>query len=99
MLAPTSWRPPCAPPTHCCGRCSACATTRTDAPGTWQRDVDPHGWLSGSPLNHTAVYQATGMILAQLQVSPGAALSGFRAYAFVHDRTILEVARDVVHGG
>jgi hypothetical protein len=59
-------------------------------------DVDPHGWLSGSPLNHTAVYQATGMIMVQLALSPEAALSRLRASAFVQDRPIDEVARDVV---
>jgi AmiR/NasT family two-component response regulator len=58
--------------------------------------VDPHGWLSGSPLNHTAVYQATGMIMVQLALSPEAALSRLRASAFVQDRPIDEVARDVV---
>ena len=59
-------------------------------------EVDPHGWLSGSPLNHTAVYQATGMIMVQLALSPEAALSRLRASAFVQDRPIDEVARDVV---
>ena len=59
-------------------------------------EADPHGWLSGSPLNHTAVYQATGMIMVQLALSPEAALSRLRASAFVQDRPIDEVARDVV---
>jgi hypothetical protein len=58
--------------------------------------VDPHGWLSGSPLNHTAVYQATGMIMVQSALSPEAALSRLRASAFVQGRAIDEVARDVV---
>jgi hypothetical protein len=59
-------------------------------------EVDPHRWLSGSPLNHTAVYQATGMIMIQLALSPEAALSRLRAAAFVQSRAIDEVARDVV---
>jgi hypothetical protein len=58
--------------------------------------VDPHGWLSGSPLNHTAVYQATGMIMVQLALSPPAALSRLRASAFVQGRPIDGVAREVV---
>jgi hypothetical protein len=58
--------------------------------------VDPHGWLSGSPLNHTAVYQATGMIMIQLALPPEAALSRLRASAFVQGRPIDEVAHDVV---
>jgi len=58
--------------------------------------VDPHGWLSGSPLNHVAVYQATGMVMVQLALSPEAALSRLRAAAFVQGRAVDEVARDVV---
>jgi GAF domain-containing protein len=58
--------------------------------------VDPHGWLSGSPLTHIAVYQATGMIMVQAALSQEAALSRLRASAFVQDRGIDEVARDVV---
>jgi GAF domain len=58
--------------------------------------ADPHGWLTGSPLDHTQVYQATGMVMAQLDVPAETALSRLRAYAFVHDRTIDDIARDVV---
>lgn len=53
-------------------------------------------WLDGSPLRHTEVYQATGMVMAQIGTDPENALSRMRAYAFVHDRAIDEVARDVV---
>jgi GAF domain-containing protein/ANTAR domain-containing protein len=60
------------------------------------RSADPHGWSTGSPLNHTAVYQATGMIMAQLDVPAETALSRLRAHAFVHDRSIDDIARDVV---
>jgi hypothetical protein len=67
-----------------------------DDPGRPGVGVNPHGWLSGSPLHHTEVYQATGMIMAQLAASPEAALSRLRASAFVQDRAIDEVARDVV---
>jgi hypothetical protein len=66
------------------------------APGDGDRGVDPSGWLSGSPLNHTAVYQATGMVMVQLALSPEAALSRLRASAFVQGRAIDEVAGDVV---
>ena len=59
-------------------------------------EADPHGWLVGSQLNHTAVYQATGMIMVQLALSPEAALSRLRASAFVQGRPVDEVARDVV---
>jgi hypothetical protein len=60
------------------------------------REVDPHGWLSAAPLQHTAVYQATGMIIAQLDVAPETALAKLRAFAFVHDRPIAEVAGEVI---
>ena len=60
------------------------------------REVDPHGWLSASPLHHTAVYQATGMIIAQVDASPETALAKLRAFAFVHDRPIAEVAGEVI---
>jgi hypothetical protein len=59
-------------------------------------ELDPHGWLAGRPAEHGEVYQATGMVLAQLGVSAGSALARLRAYAFVHDRPINEVAHDVV---
>ena len=58
--------------------------------------ADPHGWLTGSPLDHIEVYQATGMIMVQLDVPAETALSRLRAHAFVHDRSIDDIARDVV---
>jgi hypothetical protein len=54
------------------------------------------GRKPGSELNRLEVYQATGMVLEQMQVTPNAALSALRAYAFAHNKTILEVAREVV---
>jgi hypothetical protein len=42
------------------------------------------------------VYQASGMIMAQLGVPIDEALARLRAYAFAHDRPINDVARDVV---
>lgn len=58
--------------------------------------ADPHGWLLGAPLERTEVYQATGMIIAQLDVSAETALARLRAFAFSHDRPIDDVARDIV---
>jgi hypothetical protein len=58
--------------------------------------ADPHGWLTGSPLDHIEVYQATGMIMVQLELPAEMALSRLRGYAFVNDRTIDDIARDVV---
>lgn len=59
-------------------------------------DVHVEGWLADVPLERLEVYQATGMIMAQLEVTPDAALATLRAHAFVHDRPIDAVARDVV---
>jgi hypothetical protein len=59
-------------------------------------DVDVEGWLADVPLERAEVYQATGMLISQLEVSPDAALATLRAHAFVHDRPIDAVARDVV---
>ncbi len=42
------------------------------------------------------VYQASGMVAAQLEVSVGQALLRLRAHAFGNDRSLDEVARDVV---
>lgn len=42
------------------------------------------------------VHQASGMIAAQLDVSVGQAMIRLRAHAFGNDRTLAEVARDVV---
>ena len=58
--------------------------------------VDLESWLVEMPLERAEVYQATGMIIAQLAISPDAALATLRAHAFVHDRPIDAVARDVV---
>ncbi|NUP21202.1 MAG: GAF and ANTAR domain-containing protein [Streptomyces sp.] len=53
-------------------------------------------WLSGLATDHNVVYQATGMIMAQLAVGTAEALARLRAHAFAYGRTALDVARDVV---
>ena len=58
--------------------------------------MDVEDRLAEMPLERAEVYQATGMIIAQLGLSPAAALATLRAHAFVHDRPIDAVARDVV---
>ena len=42
------------------------------------------------------IHQATGMVTAQLEVSPGDALARMRAYAFAEHRLLGDVAHDVV---
>ena len=42
------------------------------------------------------VHQASGMVAAQLEIGVGEALVRLRAYAFANDRSLSEVAEDVV---
>ncbi|KIH98782.1 hypothetical protein LP52_11410 [Streptomonospora alba] len=61
--------------------------------------ADPHAHESGSlPLNRgrEQVHQATGMVLAALDVSAASALDRLRAYAFASERGLEEVAADIV---
>lgn len=53
-------------------------------------------WLSGLAGPHDEVYQAVGMIMVQLGVGSDEALARLRAHAFADDRTVLDVAHDVV---
>jgi hypothetical protein len=51
----------------------------------------------GSAFSHRAeVHQATGMVLAQLGISAEDALVRLRAHALVHQRLLIDVARDVI---
>lgn len=62
-------------------------------------DNGPDGdepWLSGLASEYDEAYQAIGMIMAQLRVGADEALARLRAHAFAHNRTALEVAREVV---
>jgi hypothetical protein len=54
------------------------------------------GWLDHGLGHRAEVHQATGMVLVQLSVGPADALARMRAYAFVHQRLLIDVARDVV---
>jgi hypothetical protein len=45
---------------------------------------------------HYGVHQAAGMVAVQLQISVGQALVRLRAFAFANDRSVTEVAHDVV---
>ncbi|MCI2423340.1 GAF and ANTAR domain-containing protein [Saccharopolyspora sp. K220] len=65
------------------------------AGGTLDNDGSSQ-WTSGYPLHRAEVHQATGMIMAQANVSAEAAVAMLRASAFANDRPIDEVAQDVV---
>ncbi|WP_128433928.1 GAF and ANTAR domain-containing protein [Streptomyces cyaneus] len=59
-------------------------------------DQDGERWLSGLAADHDQVYQATGMIMAQLGVGTDEALARLRAHAFADGSTALDVARAVM---
>ncbi|MGI5456385.1 GAF domain-containing protein [Streptomyces sp. CA-249302] len=52
-------------------------------------------WLEDLATDHE-IHQATGVVMAQLGVGADVALARLRARAFARDRTVTEVARDVV---
>jgi hypothetical protein len=70
--------------------------TNGDRPDTRTRGDGGGAWWEGMHSDRAEVHQATGMILAQLDIPAQDAFVRLRAYAFAHDRPLSEVARDVV---
>jgi hypothetical protein len=67
----------------------------------WQADAPPGtlAWqLERAPQHKVEVHQASGRISVQVGVSLEDALVLLRAYAFSHDRPIIDVAADVAAG-
>lgn len=61
------------------------------------RDSDGRNETASEPwLTRSRVHMATGMVVAQLRVSPQDALALIRAYAFAHDQSINRIAEDIV---
>lgn len=58
--------------------------------------VTPDQSVTGSWAERTRIYQATGMVTEQLDVSPDDAAALLRAHAYAASRTLLEVAVDVI---
>ncbi|MEJ3654024.1 GAF and ANTAR domain-containing protein [Actinomycetes bacterium KLBMP 9759] len=54
------------------------------------------GWLDHVVGHRAEVHQATGMVLMQLGISATDALARLRGHAFVKQRLLIDVARDVV---
>lgn len=50
----------------------------------------------GRPYSRRVVHQATGMALAQLNVSAADALLIIRGHAYANNRSVLDIARDIV---
>lgn len=62
-------------------------------------DTDiPYDVTTSSVMVHAEVHQATGMVSVQLDVSLDDAFVRLRAHAFAAERSLLDVARDVVTG-
>jgi GAF domain-containing protein len=59
-------------------------------------DPGDGAWLDHSVHGRAEIHQATGMVLAQLGISAADALARMRAYAYVEQRLLGEVAHDVV---
>lgn len=54
-------------------------------------------WSQLESLERVEVYQATGMVMAQLKTGPTEALARLRAHAFTHNLTATEVAWAIVN--
>jgi len=65
-------------------------------PGDGDAHGDGDGWLDPASSARAEVHQATGMVLVQLDVGAEVALARMRAHAFVEQRLLIDVARDVV---
>ena len=59
-------------------------------------DPAADAWAELTALSRTEVSQATGMLVAQLEVEPAEALVRLRAHAYSTGRSATEVARDIV---
>lgn len=86
-------------------RADAMAATRIAAMLLLARYTEPPGTATAVPDdaevmslldNRAEVHQATGMVLTQLGVTPQEALARMRAHAFLHQRLLIDVARDIV---
>ena len=59
-------------------------------------DPDSDSWAELNTLSRAEVSQATGMLVAQLEVEPAEALVRLRAHAFATGRSATDVARDIL---
>ena len=78
-------------------RAWALALARVASRGVVEMVEDGFDDTSGAMLRHRhEVHQAQGMVMAQLEVDATDALARLRAHAWLHDRSLVELARDVV---
>lgn len=59
-------------------------------------DPESNAWAELNALSRTEVSQATGILMAQLELDAAAALARLRAHAYATGRTTTDVARDVI---
>lgn len=59
-------------------------------------DPDSDAWFELATLSRAEVGQATGMLVAQLEITPAVALIRLRAHAYATGRSVTDVARDVL---
>jgi hypothetical protein len=59
-------------------------------------DEHSSAWQELSALTRVEVYQAAGMVIAQLGVTAAEALVRIRGYAYAHDTTASRVAYDII---
>ena len=59
-------------------------------------DPNSNAWAELNTLTRAEVSQATGMLVAQLDLEPAEALVRLRAHAYASGRTITDVARDLL---
>ena len=76
------------------------ASSAPTTPGALHRaavtDPDSDAWAELNTLSRAEVSQATGMLVAQLQVEPAEALVRLRAHAFATGRSATAVACDIM---
>lgn len=59
-------------------------------------DPKSNAWVELNTLSRAEVSQATGMLVAQLEVEPAEALVRLRAHAYATSRSVTDVARDIL---
>jgi ANTAR domain len=59
-------------------------------------DPNSNAWVEFNDLSRAEVSQATGMLVAQLEVEPAEALVRLRAHAYATGRNATDVAKDIL---
>jgi hypothetical protein len=64
--------------------------------GTDPDAAEPQRWLTDPDLQRTEIHRATGMVMAQLEISAESALATLRAFAYSNDQALNDIAHQVV---